>query len=137
MGLSERLRAELSREPELAYAILFGSHSEGTARDDSDIDIAVKWRSKDAVTRLKLCAKLSGRLSLAYATTIDIIDVEKAPLDIAYSALTSGKPLIVNDKQQLLKDKIYYTIMYLDIAPVLRLHYEKMRERILAGKTTT
>ncbi len=47
MELSKLLQAELSREPELVYAILFGSYSEGTARDDSDIDIAVKWRSKE------------------------------------------------------------------------------------------
>ncbi len=137
MELSKLLQAELSREPELVYAILFGSYSEGTARDDSDIDIAVKWRSKDVGTRFRLSAKLSGRLSLAYGTTVDIIDIEEAPLDIAYRALTCGKPLIVNDKQQLLKDKIYYTSMYLDIAPILKLHYDKMRDRILAGKATT
>lgn len=39
--LLERLRALLQEDDNVLFAFLFGSHAEGTARKESDLDIAV------------------------------------------------------------------------------------------------
>jgi predicted nucleotidyltransferase len=39
--LIARLRPVLQAGPKLRFAILFGSHARGTARPDSDVDIAI------------------------------------------------------------------------------------------------
>ena len=128
---------ELLKEQELSYAVLFGSFAEGYARSDSDIDIAVRWRLADSDARLKFSARLSGRLSLAANRLVDIVDIAEAPLDIAYTALTEGRPLVIKDQQAYLRDKTYYTCMYLDIRPLLQTYYRALRDRLLAGKAST
>ena len=46
----ERITSVLSRYPEVVRAVLFGSRAKGTARDGSDIDLALEGEDLDEET---------------------------------------------------------------------------------------
>ena len=61
----EELSSILSSDPELELAVLVGSRAEGTARPESDWDLAIQWQGPDAVHALygahRTAAASSGR----------------------------------------------------------------------------
>src|SRR5215212_8901515 len=64
-----QLRGLLRTEPNVSFAVLFGSQATGTAGPDSDVDVVVELRVDD-VARL---ADLSGRLSRALGRDVQTV----------------------------------------------------------------
>ncbi len=87
-----QLRALLRTEPNVSFAVLYGSQATGTARPDSDVDIVVALR-KDDVARL---VDLSGRLSRALGRdvqTVRLADARRVPALLA-DVLAHGRVLV-------------------------------------------
>lgn len=86
---------------ELELAILIGSRATGTARQDSDWDIAIQWnRGMDFVQQLAATERL--RMTLAEklgvpGQSIDLIDLPTARLTMRAVVAEEGLPIIGGD----------------------------------------
>jgi len=87
----------LQAQPDLEFAVLVGSHATGSARADSDWDIALQWSARlDWLTQLSntetLRLKLANALKVA-PTAIDLIELRRANLAMRASVAEEGLPL--------------------------------------------
>jgi predicted nucleotidyltransferase len=85
-SLRARLQAEFIRDggmSKLCVAILFGSRARGTARADSDIDLAVLG-DVDAL-------HVSGVLSTVLGLEVDVVHVESASVPLLDAILRDGQ----------------------------------------------
>jgi predicted nucleotidyltransferase len=90
-----QLRGLLRTEPNVSFAVLFGSQATGTAGPDSDVDLVVELRTDD-VSRL---ADLSGRLSRALGRdvqTVRLADARSVPALLA-DVVAQGRVLVDRD----------------------------------------
>lgn len=65
------MREVLRDRPDVHLALLFGSQARGTARPDSDLDVAVQGENLDVFD-------LYGDLSLATGREVDVVDLSRA-----------------------------------------------------------
>jgi len=83
--------------PDLELAILIGSRATGTARPDSDWDIAIQWsRGMDFVQQLAATEQLRSTLAKTLAVSeqsIDLIDLPTARLAMRAVVAEEGIPL--------------------------------------------
>ena len=87
----------LRRDPDVEFAVAFGSRVEGHSRAGSDLDIGVKF--SDALTsgeRFRKRCRLSGRLQSDEAPFVDVSDLDSLPPDVARAAV-KGEPLCGDD----------------------------------------
>ncbi len=70
------LRRVLSVEDNVIYAILFGSAVGGRLREDSDVDVAIKFFVRPEPLEL---GRLSSLMESAVGRPIHIVDVGTAP----------------------------------------------------------
>ena len=106
----------------LELAVVFGSVAEGTARFDSDLDIAVRYAAPlDAEQRLVLIRALGA----ATGRPVDLIDLRTAGPIVARQALTRGKRIFGTDTE--LASQLSRTLIdYADFAPLIE---RTLRER--------
>jgi len=82
--------------PGLLAVYLFGSHAQGTAGPDSDVDLAVLWSGQvDPV----LLWQLSGDLADLVECPVDLLDLRAATTVMQYQILTRGRRLWASDVQ--------------------------------------
>lgn len=84
-----------SRYPEIVVVFLFGSYGTDFQHDLSDIDFAVYF-SQDV--NLKFEANLLGKLSSVLNTDrIDLVNLNKAPLNLQFKAVAQEKIIYESD----------------------------------------
>jgi predicted nucleotidyltransferase len=80
---------------------LFGSHAEGRAHRESDVDVAVLLRYDaypSARERFEECLRLSGALQAALQTrAIDVVVLNDAPPHLGRRIVTTGLRLLCTD----------------------------------------
>ncbi|WP_248748051.1 nucleotidyltransferase domain-containing protein [Pseudomonas sp. MWU12-2037] len=82
--------------PDLLAVYLFGSHAQGTAGPDSDVDMAVLLSGQlDPV----LLWQLSGDLADIAGAPVDLIDLRAATTVMQYQIVTRGRRLWAKDVQ--------------------------------------
>ncbi len=93
----EELSSILSSDPELELAVLVGSRAEGTARPESDWDLAIQWQGP---TPYMHCMALTERLRHRLADrlgcsddAIDLIYIPDARLAMRSVIVEEGIPL--------------------------------------------
>ena len=87
----QHVRETLARHPELELAILFGSRAAGSARRDSDIDLAVSvGRPLSANERMALLAEVA----VATGQSVDLIDLTRTGEPLLGQILKGGKRLV-------------------------------------------
>lgn len=93
-GDFEAIAGVLASDPELRFAVLFGSSATGRARPSSDLDIAV-WASVplDAAHKQALIA----RLAQLTGRPVDLVDLRSAGVLVTREALTRGRLLFCRD----------------------------------------
>lgn len=72
-ALTDAVRSVLADVPEVVAGWLFGSRARGTARDDSDLDVAILYRDPDSRANDRVAVQIAA--ALARATGIERIDV--------------------------------------------------------------
>ena len=80
---------------DVVFAILFGSHARGTARESSDVDIALRFpATMSAHERFDARNRIDADLQ-AYANGfVDVSDVDSLPTAVAHAALRDGITLV-------------------------------------------
>ncbi len=80
---------------ELKAVYLFGSQAAGTARPDSDVDLAVFANDrKDAVAYWEL----ANEVALIVGRDVDLVDLTTASTVMQHQIITTGKRIWVSDK---------------------------------------
>lgn len=99
-GLS-RLATVVGEYP-VRLAVLFGSQADGTATEESDVDVAVAFE-----TDLSLAERLNERIDLTTelvrvlgTNVVDVTDLDSVPPGVGADALETGE-LLVGDRSTL------------------------------------
>jgi predicted nucleotidyltransferase len=100
-AIQSTVHAVLGSTSGLAFAVLVGSRVEGTARLDSDWDIAIQWSTR-MLPMDKLGTTEELRQSLCRAlqvpdSQIDLIDLSDARLTMRALVAEEGVPLWIGD----------------------------------------
>jgi predicted nucleotidyltransferase len=88
------IRQALLDGPPLRLAILFGSRARGTARPDSDVDIAVL--PVDPALSLHDEGRLTATLERAAGAPVDLVRLDHAPLALRWRIARDGIVLLSN-----------------------------------------
>lgn len=81
--LQARIRQHLAGRSDIRVAVLFGSRARGTARPDSDVDLAVEARSVDLLT-------LGAELGQALDLEVDVVDLAEASIPLMEHVVRDG-----------------------------------------------
>jgi len=79
----DALRLALAGRADVRVAVLFGSQARGSARPDSDVDVAVDAPGVDV---LALSASLAGALG----REVDVVLLEEAPISLVEHVVRDG-----------------------------------------------
>ena len=121
------LRTRLADETDVAVAYLFGSRARGTARPDSDYDVAVLFSAPpDHRRTLELAADLGPR--------VDLVDLGEAPIPLAYRVVRDGILLVSRDDHARIDHRVRTIDRYLDMAPMRQTLATGLRHRIEEGR---
>ena len=104
-GLAERLTQALDGPggASVVSAYLFGSHAEGRAHRDSDVDVGVLLDRRvlpGARDRFEAGLHLSGRLQSALGTRhVDLVVLNDVPPGLGRAIATRGRRLVCSDEE--------------------------------------
>lgn len=124
--IPSRLRSFFAKERTVAAAYLFGSRVQGTARPDSDVDIAVilpaALEEEEAFSeRIRLLGQLEDLLQ---PRQVDVVDLERVPPLLAHEVLRSSVLLCEHDPDRRIIVEAKRQAEYLDFVPRLQ-YYRK------------
>jgi predicted nucleotidyltransferase len=120
MPLPEDLDASLASAA-VAVAWLFGSRARGDADDDSDTDIALLLRAGAPVPSLRTQGALANEFATALGVDeIDLVVLDRAPLDLRGRVLTEGRVLWSRDEPRRVRFTVETLSRYFDILPTIR-----------------
>ena len=111
------LRGVLDDEPEVAYALLFGSAGRGAIRADSDLDVAVALRP-GASRDTPMLGRLAARLESAAERRVDLVPLDEAAAPLAYRVFRDGRLLVDRDRGARIARTARVILEYLDFKPV-------------------
>jgi predicted nucleotidyltransferase len=113
----DELRRMLEDEPDIRYALLFGSGARGALRTDSDLDVAIELRP-GAARGSQALGRLVARLETATRRSIDLVLIDEAPSPLAYRIFRDGRVVLERDHAALVARKARAILDYLDFKPV-------------------
>ena len=116
-SIAEQLATALGREPNIAFAYLYGSFQSNDCFHDVDIGIyATRCKAgQDTMYALDLAQRLAGFVPFP----IDVRILNDAPVSFLYHVL-KGAPLLIKDEELLTGLMEQVVRQYLDMAPLLR-----------------
>ncbi len=92
--IASKVASAVARNQRAVVAYVFGSQVNGTARADSDLDIAVRWTlGLNQVDRLQAQLDLIEALTEvlgALGETSDVVDMDESSSAVAFRAISEG-----------------------------------------------
>lgn len=127
MDVAEKSRAVVGPSSVVAAAWLFGSVARGTARGDSDLDVAVLLRDRRAttLTHRRELMDLAARLEQAAGRRVDLVVLHLEDPILAHRVLREGQLICDADPERRLDFTSDVLARYLDWAP----RYEEAASR--------
>jgi uncharacterized protein len=113
----DALREALDNEPDVVYALLFGSSARGTRGPGSDADVAVEL-APGAARDARALGRLIARLESATDRQVDLVLLDEAPPPLAYRIFRDGHLIVERDHAALVARKARAILDYLDFKPV-------------------
>ncbi len=134
-ALQSQITAALRPLSQLRVAWLFGSRVKGTARPDSDLDLAVVLpRDLGADARLHLRLSIIAALTDALGPLgerTDVVDVEEADPAVAFAALSEGVLLLARSEDERVEAAVRIMKRHADDLP-RRLLFRSAAARVAA-----
>ena len=116
-------------DPDVVFAVVFGSQLSGTATYSSDFEIAVKFTADCSERdRFNKRCVLSGELQHEQFPFIDVSDIDSLPLDVAHDAVNGE--LLCGDKQAFEQFKTDIEAEFDEQRETLRQHQRSVIDRI-------
>ena len=109
-----------SHEHDLVCAYLFGSVARGSARAESDTDIAVLYQEDPPRTLDGLGLDLGARLERHLGRPVDLVVLNRAPVDLIHRVLRDGILLCERDPSSRIRFEVKARNEYFDLLPYLR-----------------
>lgn len=113
----DALREALDSEPDVVYALLFGSSARGTPGPGSDADVAVEL-APGAARDARALGRLIARLESVTDRQVDLVLLDEAPPPLAYRIFRDGHLIVERDHAALVARKARAILDYLDFKPV-------------------
>ena len=114
-----RITELLSATPGVAAAYVFGSVASGTARADSDVDIAILFTVTPPHTLESARFALAGQLEAALGAPVDLVVLNDAPVDLSIRVLRQGRLLVDRDASARIGFEVRTRNEAFDLEPVL------------------
>lgn len=122
----EQLKSFFYNEPGLELAFLMGSYAKGTARKDSDVDVAVLFSSTPSSSDI---LDLNLRLSVVSKKEVDLVVLNTAGPIIKMQALKTG--IIIYRTNHTYEDFFTRTLCEYDD---LKYYRQEIEKNILGGR---
>ena len=101
----------------VAVAYLFGSRAEGTARPESDHDVAVLFA--DPEPALDATVRLSADLVDLLGTEVDVVDLDRAELELRGRVAECGRLLFSADEPRRVRFEVDARTRWIEFRPVV------------------
>jgi predicted nucleotidyltransferase len=129
---SDRLADLLGAFPEVLFALVFGSRAEGTARPDSDVDVAV-FLTPETEPRERWDARLEIAAALEALGRVDLVVLNDAPPLLAHRALR-GVTVLMRDRRAYVRFFVRTLAMAEDERHGREIHRKARMERLKEGR---
>lgn len=117
MSPVDRLEGVLAGWPGVAAAWLFGSQARGTARPDSDVDVAVLFTARPRGFEEQPW-ELEARLTQVAGRPVQVVVANTAPADLVRRVLAEGQLLVDRDRSARVRFQVQSYKEYWDMAPL-------------------
>jgi predicted nucleotidyltransferase len=132
-SVSAALKEILAGYPEIRLGILYGSVATGTARPDSDVDVAVAKHHRHPLDDETLI-DISLSCSRSLGREVHVRDLSRAQGVFLKEVLTKGTVVYQTDTVTRAELIIRMLDFVEDMLPTVRMIRRKNRERFLAGE---
>ncbi len=133
---ARRAAAFLSRDPRIRLVFLFGSATHGGREGVRDVDVAFLARPPLSFDEV---LTLNAESSALAEGEIELVQINDAPVVLAYEIADSGRCLFARDPQEEVEFVTRARLRYWDFKPYLeeqsRLSGERQRERLRGSAT--
>lgn len=138
MKLEEKLRKiskKIGRKHGIEYLLFFGSYSIGYQLEESDVDIAVKLKSrpKNFKEKLRTITKISSEIERGIDKEVDLIILNDANPGLKFEIFRTGKILYYERYNRLVEDKSRAIAEYQDFSSWSKPMFDSMIKGILHG----
>lgn len=113
---------------DLCCAYLFGSRARGRAGPASDIDLAILLAADPPPTLEGLHLDLADRLSAELGCRVDLVVLNRAPVDLIHRILRDGMLVFERDRAARVRFEVRVRNEYFDLLPHLR-RYRRAEQR--------
>ena len=129
-GTLEQIRETLAALGEdLVCAYLFGSTARGTDRSNSDLDLAVLLAEDPPPTLEGLHIQLADALTEATGRRVDLVVLNRAPVDLIHRVLRDGLLLLDRNRSARIRFEVKARNEYFDLLPYLEQYRNPQRGR--------
>ena len=127
-ALISRLREQIAASgPELLTAWLFGSYARGTARGDSDVDLALLYREHPGPMLDNPAAGLELALEEELGVPVQVLVANSAPPDLLHRVLRDGVLLLDRDRSRRIRFEVRARKEFFDMLPIFELYRRPRR----------
>ncbi len=119
--LREFLAANAEREG-IAAAYLFGSVARGTPRPGSDVDVGILYSEEPPATLKGLGLALEGDLEDLLQRAVQVVVLNRAPVDLVIRVLRDGKLLVDRERSKRVRFEVRSRFEFWDLEPYLKLY---------------
>ncbi len=106
-------------QADIVCVYLYGSTARGEARQDSDIDLAVLYAVPPPATLDGLGCTLNDDLEQLLGRTVDLLVLNRAPVDLIHRVLRDGVLVYDSDPSARIRFEVYARNAYFDLLPYL------------------
>lgn len=111
----------------IAAAYLFGSVARGTAGPGSDVDVGILYAEDPPRTLQGLGFGLEGELEKLLQLPVQVVVLNRAPVDLVIRVLRDGRLLVDRDRSKRVQFEVRSRNEFWDLEPILR-RYRRVAE---------
>jgi predicted nucleotidyltransferase len=114
---------------DIVCVYVYGSVARGEARGESDVDVAVLYAQEPQPTLDGLGLELGYTLEQLLGRPVDLVVLNRAPLDLIHRVLRDGVLIYDGDPSARIRFEVQARNAYFDLLPYLR-QYRRSTQRV-------